>query len=118
MCFLWSLLQQFYKEQHTEDRLQNLVLTMIRQGNKPPKLRSSAAQCRAMVPWGSKLCNDWLDVRVVVEQTAKQAMYHLHQCYLALSESSIFATDVLLVNSTKFALLYVALEAAEPGDKI
>ena len=39
-------------------------------------------------------------------------------CTSATWLSAIFAADVLLVKSTKFALLYVALEAAEPGDKI
>ena len=45
-----------------------------------------------------------------IEAAAKIGMGHLHQCYQALSSGSIFAEDILLLNSSKFALQYVALE--------
>ena len=43
-------IEQFYDRNRTHDRLQTLVPKMIKQDRKAPKLRCSAAECRALVP--------------------------------------------------------------------
>jgi hypothetical protein len=109
---LWQKLQHWYNETKCEDQVQNLVVTMIRQPGKAPKLRCSAAQCRALIPFAAKLCVELLDANVPVEEAALSAMENLHQCYQALSSRSIFSSDLLSECSLKFAAQYVALEAA------
>lgn len=109
---LWSRMQDWYKETKCQEKLQNLVVTMIRQTKKSPKLRCSAAQCRALIPFAAKLCVELLDANVPVEAAAQVAMENLHQCYRALSSQSIFHADLLRECSIRFAAQYVALEAA------
>ena len=113
---LWVRLQAFYTRNSVGDRLQNLVSTMFLQPKKAPKLRCSAAQCRAMIPFALELVAGFSD-HDVVESTAKLAMMLLDQCYKALSHSSMFAADVLQEHSVKFSLLYVALERAHEGTR-
>ena len=83
---------------------------MLKQPKKAPKLRSSAAQCRALVPFAVMEANRLLNDAVPHEAAAKIGMHHLGQCYAALSHDSIFAADALKENSVRFALQYVALE--------
>jgi len=104
---LWQKLQRWYNETKCEDQLQNLVVTMIRQPGKAPKLRCSAAQCRALIPFAAKLCVELLDANVPVEEAALSAMENLHQCYQALSSRSIFSSDLLSECSLKFADAFV-----------
>jgi len=109
---LWEKVQKFYVDFAVHDRLQNLVLTMMVQGKKAYKLRCSAAQCRALVPLGNQLAMEMLDMGDPVEGAARFGMFHLFKCYEALSGATIFFADALRVNSTRFALQYVALEKA------
>ena len=64
----------------------------------PPKWRCSAAQRRHLVAFELQLAQDKLGA-TPVEEAAKTAMWHLHQCYRCLKERSV-----------KFALQCVALE--------
>lgn len=109
---LWQKLQTWYKDTKCQEQLQHLVVTMIRLPSKPPKLRCSAAQCRALIPFAAKLCVELLDANVPVEAAAMSAMENLHQCYKALSSRTIFHADLLRECSLRFAAQYVALEAA------
>ena len=82
-------------------------------GTSKPKLRCSAAECRALVPFlvdlaESVLSNDLLDEAVTV------AARSLLDCYMALSSDSVFAKDVLRGSSVKFAQKLVALESVDP----
>ena len=113
--FVFCRIQDEYDAAHTEDRLQNLTPAMLQAVGKYPKLRASAAQVRALVPIAHKLANSILDDDVPVEKAAKVGMFHLHQCYLALSHTSIFASAVLKEHSTLFALQYVALARLHEG---
>lgn len=113
---LWTRLEAFYRRTGATDRLQTLVPTMFMQRGKAPKLRCSAAQCRAMIPFGLEM-SAMLNPANEVEAAAQQAMYHLDQCYKALSSTSIFFADAFRDHSTKFGLLYVALEAAHEGTR-
>ncbi len=110
---LWEKVQQYYKTHKVQDKLQNLTITMLCQPKKAPKLRASAAQCRALVPCAWELAVELLFDADPVESAAKNGMYHLNQCYSSLSHQSMFALDVLRQHSMKFALIYVALEALQ-----
>jgi hypothetical protein len=108
---LWARIQDFYRAHQVEDKLQGLRTTMICQEGKAPKLRCSAAQCRALVPLGKQLADALLCDEDPEEAAAKEAAGHLASCYQALSASSIFWEEALAAASRKFALLLVALEA-------
>ena len=105
---LWKLVQQFYADHNVGDKLQNLTPTMIQCSGKAPKLRCSAAQCRALLPFALK-CAQTLLGDQPAEEAAKVAAWHLNQCYMALGDDSLFHHDVLKKSSTLFALQYVAL---------
>lgn len=105
-----------YEQHDVKDRLQNLTPTML-QGNKAaPKLRASAAACRALVPLTAELATLHLSLANPIEQAARVGMYHLNQCYvLALSTGPAFDHDALKQHSIDFALQYVALETHFAG---
>ena len=106
---LWTQVQQYYDWNSIEDRLQNLVPTMLSKPGQPPKLRSSAAQCRALVPFAAELAAAHCEDGVPLEQAMKTAAQELHQCYMALS-SAAGRADALVVHSRRFAAQYVAIE--------
>lgn len=111
---LWLDIQLWYKAQKVTDKLQNLTPAMIRRSNqKWPKLRCSAAQARALVPYAAARAQQWLDATILEHRAIQTAAYHLNQCYLALSRDSIFWEGALAANSRKYALQIVALEAHE-----
>ena len=105
----------FYHQRQVTDRLSNLKVTMIKKNcTAKPKLRCSAAECRALVPFlvelaESVLSDDLLDELVTV------AARRLLDCYMARSSDSVFAEDVLRGSSEKFAQKLVALESVDPG---
>ena len=75
---------------------------MQKQPGKAAKIRCSAAQCRALIPFGLEL-NLLLSSVSPVEEAAKVGMIHLHQCYMALSNIKMFAGGILKASATKFA---------------
>ena len=79
---------------------------------KPAKV--AVLRRRALVPFALKVATDILDPADDIEATAIQAMRHLSDCYKALGDSSPSFSAKLKENSTKFALLYCALEATDP----
>jgi hypothetical protein len=104
-----------YRARHVGDRLQNITVLMIKQAKRPPKLRCSGAQCRAIIPIVLDLAKEKLDPAKPVEEAALTGMIKLDQCYRALSSDSIFCHDVLRACSVEFALQYVALDKFHPG---
>ena len=87
---LWERVQNFYNANNVQDRLQALTPTMIKMDKKGPVLRSSAAQCRALVPFASEVAQDLLSPANPKEQAMIAATLHLKNCYDALSSGSIF----------------------------
>ena len=73
---LWHRLQLFHDRDNVEDRLSNLTHTMLVQNKKSPKLRCSAAQCRALVPFALELSQELLVENDAVEAAAKAGMWH------------------------------------------
>jgi len=114
---LWTRIQELYAARGVEDRLTGLTYTMIVQPKKSPKLRGSAAQCRALVPIVHQLASDVLSSAVPIEEACKVGIASLNQCYMALSSDSIFWRDILDEHSRRFAAQYVALEAATTHNK-
>jgi hypothetical protein len=112
---LWQRIRAKYAANHVDERLQNLIPTMLQGDGKAPKLRCSAAQCRALVPIAHALAQELLS-NAPREAAAKTGMTHLNRCYEALSGDSIFASDVLREHSVRFALQYVALEQTAEGN--
>ena len=83
-----------------------------------PKLRCSAAQMRALVPWLQDLSTDLLADDDPKEAAMKVAAHHLNECYKALSSNSIFFDDILKRSSRLFAAQVVALEARSVGTRM
>ena len=110
-------MREFYDTNHVEDRLTGLVRNVIRQQSKPPLLRASAAQVRALVPCAKELAQRFLG-NTATDEAAKVAATHLHECYQALSHDAPAGWEEQLArNSRLFAAQLVALEAATPGAK-
>ena len=106
---LWGRVQEYYERRGIQDRLQNLTPSMLHAQGKWPKLRCSAAQCRALVDFGMEISR-LLDAGSPAEEAASVGMKHLHTCYQCLSEEVIFSKELLTDSSFKFAQQYVALE--------
>lgn len=117
---LWMRVQEFYDANQVGDRLQNLTIGMLRGKSGAPKLRSSAAACRALVPFLRSLLSQagLLDATNNVHTAMRAAAVELNECYQALSSNSIFWEDILRVSSRKFAAQYVALERAHLGENV
>ena len=115
---LWERVQNFYEAKNVQDRLQTLTPSMIKMDKKGPALRSSAAQCRALVPFALEIAQELLSPAEPKEQAMIAAARHFRNCYDALSSTSIFFADILREESKKFALQYIALRAVETNDQL
>lgn len=109
---LWRLVQDFYRRKGVVDKLQNLVPGMLAKAGQPPKLRCSAAQCRALVPLGSELGERFLRAGDPFEGAMLAASRELRTCYDSLSAGAVERADMLSVHSRRFAAQCIALEAA------
>ena len=101
-------MQQFYADGHVEDRLDCLLETFVEQSTGY-KLRCSAAQCRALVPFGYMLANELCDLSDPVEEAIYWAAFHLNEVYKTLSSDCEEAHRKKSEHGPKFALNYVAL---------
>ena len=106
---LWTRIQDFYMQNNVQDKLTNLTVGMIKSDKKAPKLRSSAAQCRALIPFALASAEELLSPLAPHEDAIIRAARTLDHCYKALSHDSMFAQDVLEEQSKVFALQDVAL---------
>lgn len=108
---LWREVQQFYAAANVQDKLQNLTPGMICAPRMSPKLRASAAQMRALVPFCKQLAEKYC-TGTPMSQAMKAAAWNLWRCYEALSSRS--AGEELVVCSRRFAAQFVALEQISP----
>ena len=115
---LWERVQHFYETNQTGDRIYNLTSGMIKSDKKAPKLRCSAAQCRALVPFALQIAVDVLSPANAREAAMTAAARHLKNCYDALSDLSFFYADILREESKSFALQYVALSQTSANVKL
>ena len=112
---LWDQISAWYVAEEVNDRIRTLTVTMIKRDKKWPKLKMSAAHCRNLVPFVLQFAEAHCDFSVPEEEAACLGMRHLAACYGTLSSASIFKADILRVNSTKFANLYVGLAQLQPS---
>ena len=81
------------------------------------KLRCSAAQCRALVPFGYMLADELCDRSDPVEEAIYFAAFHLNEVYKTLSSDCQEPHRKKSEHGIKFALQYVALhDYVNPGD--
>lgn len=107
---LYKNIQQFYKAQNTQSRLDGLTALMLRKkSSHSPKLRAKAAEARYLVPFAAQLTEEKFVGGDEVEVTIKNAAHHLNECYKQLHQS-LFHPDKLKRHSIQFLLLYKALE--------
>ena len=96
----------FYRTAPAGNRLDTLTLGMLRKKSKKsskmssPKLRASAGEARALVPWGQEIAEKMLD--------AKNAAKCLNHCYSFLSRET-FDQDQLAQQCRQFCILYASL---------
>ena len=100
----------FYERTGTQARLQTLTLGMIQKQKSSPKLRCSAAEARALVPFIKEATEKYLDQSDEEECAVTQMAFHLDRLYGTLSEDSIFRADLMREHCRKFCLLYAAVE--------
>ena len=108
----------YYSRQGTEDTLKELKYKTFKRKTqkRPPKLRGSAAQIRALIPFVKELAEELADDTVPKELAIKVAARHLHNCYQALSNSSAAFRDEAFYHSGRdFALQCHALFLAGDG---
>ena len=105
---LWMMMQEWYEDEKVTDRMDALKTSFV-ENAKGTKLRCSAAQCRALVPFVLKVCNELCDRTNPVEDAIYWASFHLAKVYGCLSKTSPWGQDVLKQSSIEFALQYVAL---------
>ena len=114
---LWELIQVFYDKKDVQDRLQTLIPTMVRQGNKAPKLRGGAAVVRALVPFAVVLAESTLSNTDERERTMITAAKHLNDCYKRLSADEFHGLG-LKENAIRFAGTYIALSQTSTDQKL
>ncbi len=109
---------KYYAREGTQDQLKELKYKTFKRSskNKPPKVKGSAAQVRALIPFVKELAEDLVDDTVPKEVAIKVAARHLSNCYQALSNSSAACRDEAFYHSSRdFALQYHALYLTGDG---
>ena len=108
-------LQRWYSRHGVEDRLKQFNLKSFKRAtpNQPAKLKGSAAEVRAVIPFVSELARELCDLSVPREAAIQNACMHLSHCYQALAKSSGCCRDEALYSSSQaFVLQYHALHLA------
>ena len=107
-------LHEFYEANGARDRLKCLGARVIKRDKKAPKLKMQGALCRAMVPFTLKMAEELCDLADPLDQAVYHGMYHLNECYKALSATSANGPGILAENAPKFALFYTSLARLKP----
>ena len=103
-------IDQWYKENEVEDRLDGLVPTLVESSKKTGyKLRCSAATARALIPWTYTCAMQLLDPSDDVEATLQSAAWHIKQAYEALSNECKEPHLQMKYHGQQFAIQWVAL---------
>ena len=90
------------------DRFDCLLLSLFEQRGKGHKLRGGAAKIRAIVPWIHEICNMLLSPLHPYHGTIRAAAASLARVYDTLREDSFESLEVAKIESTRFAILFVA----------
>ena len=111
-------LQAWYERVGCDDRIKGLQEKFFKRPSKtqPPKLKGSAAQVRAIIPFVQELADEHCDATVPLEAAMQTACKHLGHCYQALARSSAACRDEALYSSSQaFVSQYHALHLAGDG---
>ena len=108
-------MEQWYDSNQVQDRLNVLLPALFVQRNRGFKLRAGAAKVRALVPWVCLVCNHLLSPEDPVQGTVRAAATCLGRVYEVLREDA-FDECVARQESTRFALLFLALRDRRHGD--
>jgi len=113
---LWNRVQAYYAREKVQARLDNLTLEMIRPPGKGPKLRSKAAECRHLYPFGAALAQE-LGEGSEHRRTVAALMQYLLEASRLIRAVPYDAARAAAV-ARKFALLFSCLEreALQRGD--
>ena len=108
---LWHMLQDWYQRNGIVDRLDSLTPSLFAPDSQTKgfKLRTSAARVRAIIPWVHEASQILLSPLDPVQGAARAASECLFKLYETLRESSFNHVSVACDQSTRFALLYLAL---------
>ena len=109
---LWGRIRQFYKDNKTKSRLENITREMIKAGKKPPKLRSKAAECRYLVPFAVQLANEFSGG--VEGDTIKQVVKLLQDLYDFTNQES-YPAEVVAQTCRRMCILLSTLEEEAHG---
>ena len=113
---LYQDIDRFYADGKVQDRLDCLLEGMVEQ-SKGYKLRCSAAECRALVPFGYSLACELCDLSDPLEEAIYFAAFHLNEVYKTLSSDCQDPHRKKSEHGIKFALQYVGLhDMVNPGD--
>ena len=107
-------LHEFYDRRGVQDRIRCLCERTIKREHKAPKLKMQGAMCRAMVPFTLEVAEEFCDMDDPLEQAVYWGMYHLSQCYKALSAKAVFGVDLLTRHAPQFAVFYCSLQRVRP----
>ena len=111
-------IQAFYGRRGTEDKITAFNLKTFKRPskNQPAKLRGSASQVRALIPFVKELADELVDEATPKEFALKIAATHLTHCYQALAKSSASCRNEALYSSSQaFASQYYALYLGGDG---
>ena len=113
---LWNRVQAYYAREKVQARLDNLTLEMIRPPGKGPKLRSKAAECRHLYPFGAALAQE-LGEGSEHRRTVAALMQYLLEASRLIRAAPYDAARAAAA-ARKFALLLSCLEreALQRGD--
>lgn len=93
-----------------KDKIIGLRWGGIQQKKASPKLKSSAACARALIPFADEAAQALLDPNDVRHQAMRSLAHHLHLCAQCLSHDKHDWKEVLLDSSAKFAQQFEALD--------
>lgn len=113
---LWKKLRAWYKLHQPPAQFDGLTVEMLKQSGKGPKLRSKAAECRYLLPFGVLIADECND-NSLHRQTVSAVMRSLYDLAVIMSVDP-YDSPKAVEASRNIALLHVALEneAVANGD--
>jgi len=115
---LYGHMKRYYSANDVHNRLDRLIPSMIwdPKRKKAPKLRTKAAEARALISFGRLIAEQVLDKGNALEHTMIEASKRLEMCYSHLSEQT-YNAEGLKKASVEFCSLYAARTAQADNQK-
>ena len=106
---LWRRIQTWYRRNEVKDKLVGLRAAGVQTQAMAPKLKSSAAACRALIPFAAEAAEASPDPANAQHAAIQHCANALHECYKCLSKVHTEWRVVLPRESKQFCLHYKAL---------